>query len=114
MTNDFTIAMLARLVLWLVTVLAARMGQNHRVVVRLFPATAEAEVLRQLVLSVGVVAVRTRPRVESHQSLCCPLGVGHFFIGNVFFNRAVFLHITVAPLIFLLLFFLVVGDVLLE
>lgn len=64
MADNFAVAMRARLVLRTITVLSTGMRQNQRVVVWLLPSAAEAEVLRQLMLGIRIVAIGTGPRVE--------------------------------------------------
>ena len=70
----------------------------------------------RLGLSVGIVAVGTGPREEGKQLLGCLLGLCHlvFVLGVAIFIRRIMSHISVAPLVLLLFFFLVLLDVLLE
>ena len=64
MAQDWAIIVLAVLVPGLLAVLATRVRQQHWVVVGLFEATAEAAVLRHLVLRVAELAVRAGPIEE--------------------------------------------------
>ena len=75
MTDDLAVAVLARLVLRALTVIAARMRHHHWIVVRFVPPAAVAEILGQLVLSVSVVAIGTGPGVERGQASCSFLGI---------------------------------------
>jgi hypothetical protein len=110
MADNFAVAMRARLILRTVTVLSTGMRQNHRVVVWLLPSAAEAEVLRQLMLGIRIVAIGTGPRVESKHLL----GLGIFLFRRVFIRRTDFSHVPVAALVILLLLFLILCNVLLN
>lgn len=75
MTDDFAVAVLARLVFRTLAVITTRMRHHHRIVVRFVPPAAVAEILRQLVFSVSVVTIGTGPGVECGQTSCSFLGI---------------------------------------
>jgi len=104
MTSDRTLVMLAVLVLEFVTVLATGVRQDHRVVLGLFEAAAEAHVLGHLVLGVGEVAIRAGPVIESQEAF-------HGALGDLFLFAVL---ITMVLDYTTLLFLLVLADVLLE
>lgn len=114
MTDDLTVAMLASLIFRAFAVLPTRMRERHRVVVRLFPSTAEAVIFGQFVLSISIVAIRTSPGVESHQASSSLLGVCQLILIDrvLLVFRAVW-SLPVNALVVFSFFLLVVGDALL-
>lgn len=59
--NDLAVAMSASLILRTLTMIPTGVRQRHWIVIWLFPSAAEAEILGQFVLSIGIIAIRTRP-----------------------------------------------------
>jgi len=69
MAQQLTFTVTAAFMLFTFTILAARMWQNHCLVIWLFIATTKAFVPRQRIFSIIEVAIRASPGKESEDRL---------------------------------------------
>jgi len=104
MASDLASRMLTVLVFLFLAILATRMWQNHRIVLRLFKFSTVALILWHLVLSVCKLTVRTSPIKKGKEALY--IAAFFFFLVRVVI-RMVFDHAT-------FFFFFVVSDCLLK
>lgn len=64
MAKQLALIMCTMIIFLLLTVLTTRMWQDHRTILRFSVLLAITEILRHVILSITVVAIRTSPRKE--------------------------------------------------